>query len=117
MDVEEKGIPPNKTIRVAGLTNQEFLEQYARAGRVGLTGGVTLVDRAISRAQRHLDAAGASGLWTHAFIFQGARIDGHHWVIESDIQINRRHIRLGAQENRMSKYFKDGFYTTMAVLD
>ena len=107
----------NKTVVVTGLTNQEFLERYARAGRVGLTGGITLVDRAISRAQRHLDAAGASGLWTHSFIFQGARIDGHQWVIESDIQINRRHIRLGAQENRMSKYYQDDFYTTMAVLD
>ncbi len=33
----------------------------------------------------------------HAFLFQGARHDGHHWVIESDLQINRKHIKLGVQ--------------------
>jgi hypothetical protein len=45
------------------------------------------------------------------------RPDGHHWVIESDLQIERRHIRLGVQENRISKYFDDLSYTRLAVLD
>ncbi len=62
-------------------------------------------------------AAGAWGSWSHAFLFQGPRPDDHHWVIESDIQINRKHIRLGVQENRITKYFDEDFYTTLAVLD
>ena len=107
----------NQTIVVAGISNQEFLQQYARPGCVGLSAGVTLIDKAIVRAERHLDAAGAWGSWSHSFLFQGLRHDGHHWVIESDIQINRKHIRLGAQENRISKYFDQDFYTTLAVLD
>ncbi len=107
----------NQTIVVTGLSNREFLERYARAGRVGLSGGITLIDKAIARAERHLDEAGKWGLWSHAFLFQGARHDGHHWVIESDLQINRKHIRLGVQENRVSKYYDEDFYTTLAVLD
>src|SRR5438067_953604 len=47
--------PGNQIITVTGLSNREFLERYARPGRVGLSGGVTLVDRAIARAQRNLD--------------------------------------------------------------
>jgi hypothetical protein len=108
---------PNKTVLITGVSNREFLEQYARPGRVGLCGGVTLVDKAILRAQRHLDEEGHWGSWSHAFLFQGPRHDGHHWVIESDLQINRKHIRLGVQENRIAKYFDEKFYTTLAVLD
>lgn len=107
----------NQIIPVTNLSNAEFLEAYARPGRVGLTGGVTLIDKAIARAERHLDDEGRWSLWSHSFLFQGRRPDGHHWVIESDLQINRRHIRLGVQENRVSKYFDEDFYTTLAVLD
>jgi len=107
----------NQTIIVTDLTNREFLERYAGPGRVGLSGGVTLIDKAISRAERHLDSEGRWGSWSHAFLFQGSRHDGHHWVIESDLQVNRKHIRLGVQENRVSKYFDEGYYTTLAVLD
>lgn len=107
----------NQTIVVTGLSNREFLECYACAGRVGLSGGITLIDQAIARAERHLDESGKWGSWSHAFLFQGARHDGHQWVIESDLQINRKHIRLGVQENRISKYYDEGFYTTLAVLD
>jgi hypothetical protein len=95
----------------------EFLEEYAQPGRVGLSGGVTLIDKAIARAERHLDDEGRWSLWSHAFLFQGRRPDGHHWVIESDLQIHRRHIRLGVQENRVTKYFDENFYTTLAVID
>ncbi len=111
------GAALNQTVVVTGISNQEFLRQYARPGRVGLSGGVTLIDKAIARAERHLDAAGAWGQWSHAFLFQGERHDGHHWVIESDLQVNRKHIRLGVQENRVAKYYDEGFYTTLAVLD
>ncbi|HYV28605.1 MAG TPA: hypothetical protein VFA77_13800, partial [Candidatus Eisenbacteria bacterium] len=106
----------NEVITIAGLSNREFLEQYARSGRVGLAGGITFIDRAIARAQRHLDADERWSPWTHSFIFQGQRHDGHHWVIESDLQIARKHIRLGAQENRVTKYFDEELYTTLAVL-
>ncbi|PYK58886.1 MAG: hypothetical protein DME21_14710 [Verrucomicrobia bacterium] len=106
-----------EVVTITGVSNQEFLETHARPGRVGLSGGITLIDKAIARAERHLDDEGRWSLWSHSFLFQGRRPDGHHWVIESDLQINRRHIRLGVQENRISKYFNEGLYTTLAVLD
>jgi hypothetical protein len=84
---------------------------------VGLSGGVTLVDKAICRAERHLDAEQRWGVWSHAFVFQGRRADGHHWVIESDLQLLKKHIQLGVQENRITKYFNEENYTTLAVLD
>ena len=107
----------NETVPVGGLSNREFLERYAAPGRVGLTGGVTLVDRAIARAQRRLNARGDWSLWSHAFVFEGRRADGHQWVIESDLQIHRKHIQLGVQENRVTKYFDEKLYTSLAVLD
>jgi hypothetical protein len=108
---------PNQTVVVTGLSNREFLERYAQAGRVGLSGGITPVDLAICRAERHLDEAGRWGAWSHAFLFEGMRADGHHWVIESDLQIQHKHIQLGVQENRVTKYHDEKFYTTLAVLD
>jgi len=57
------------------------------------------------------------GCWSHAFLFQGQRDDGHYWVIESDLEVHRKHIRLGAQENRTTKYFDEEVYSTLAVLD
>ena len=102
---------------VEGVSNQEFLERFARLGCVGLSGGVTLVDKAICRAERHLDKQQRWGVWSHAFIFQGRRADGHHWVIESDLQFHKKHIQLGVQENRITKYFNEENYTTLAALD
>jgi hypothetical protein len=109
--------PQDQTIVVTGLSNQEYLERYAQAGRVGLSSGLTLVDQVICRAQRHLDQQERWGAWSHAFVFEGVRADGHHWVIESDLEIHRKHIRLGVQENRLAKYFNEKLYTTLAVLD
>ncbi len=108
---------PSNVIPVADLSNQEFLARYARPGRVGLSGGVTLVDRAIRRAERHLDEQARWSAWSHAFLFQGVRADGHHWVIESDLQVQSKHIQLGVQENRISKYYDRKLYCTLAVLD
>jgi hypothetical protein len=99
------------------LSNEEFLKKHARAGRIGLAGGITLIDKAIVRAERHVDADKQWSHWSHAFLFQGQRVDGHQWVIESDLQINRKHIALGVQENRVSKYHDQGLYTTLAVMD
>ena len=111
------GAAQNEIVPVTGLSNREFLELYASSGRVGLSGGITLIDKAIARAERHLDEKGALGSWSHSFLFQGRRHDGHHWVIESDLQIHRKHIQLGVQENRISKYHDENLYTTLAVLD
>ena len=103
-------------VRESGLTNREFLDKYARAGCVGLAGGRTFVDAAIGRAQRHLDTAWAWSRWSHAFFLQGRRADGHHWVIESDLQFRHKHIQLGVQENRVTKYHDERLYTRLAVL-
>ena len=106
-----------ETIIVEGLTNQEFLEKYAAPGRIGLIGGPELINRLIERAQRHLSADHTWSQWSHAFLFQGRRHDGHHWVIESDLDIKSKHIRLGVQENRIAKYFDDTTTTAVAILD
>ena len=107
----------NQTIIVSGISNREFLEQYALPGRVGLCGGTTKVDLAIRHAQRHLHAEHRWSDWSHAFLFQGRRLDGHHWVLESDIQILRKNIQLGAQENRAAKYHDEKMFPALAVLD
>jgi hypothetical protein len=113
----EQNFNANETVVVTGISNQEFLQRYAKAGRIGLTGGVTLVDKAICRAQRHLDENERWAAWSHAFLFQGRRADQHHWIIESDLQFHRKHIQLGVQENRLAKYYNEKLYTTLAVLD
>ena len=107
----------NETVFVTGVTNQEFLERYAGAGRVGLSGGTTWLDVAICRAQRHLHPRKRWGMWSHAFFFEGARADGHQWVIESDIQIQKKHIQLGVQENRVTKFHDETLHASLAVLD
>lgn len=107
----------NETVLVEGLTNREFLDRYARPGCIGLSTGPTVIDKAIARAQRHLDGHGRWGWWSHAFLFQGQRADGYHWVVESDLQLHRKHIHLGVQENRVTKYFNEATYTSLAVLD
>ncbi len=107
----------NEIIPVRGLTNAEFLARHAAVGRVGLVGGNTLADRIIARAERHLHPTREWGRWTHAFVCQGARADGHQWVIESDLDIHRNHIRLGVQENRVAKFADDGAYSSLALID
>ena len=111
------GQTTNPTVVVNDLSNRAFLEQYARVGRVGLSGGDTFVDKAICRAERHLDAEQQWGAWSHAFLCEGERADGHQWVLESDLQFHRKHIHLGVQENRITKYFDEKMYPTLAVLD
>lgn len=104
-------------IRAEETTNEAFFKHYAAPGRIGLVGGVSLIDRAIATAQgKHAPDPLQTG-WTHAFLLQGKRLDGDHWVIESDLEIHRRHVRLGVQENRLSKYFGDADYPRVAVLD
>ena len=107
----------NQTVLVSDISNREFLERYAQPGRVGLCGGLTSVDTVIRRAQRHQHAEGRWSDWSHVFLFEGRRLDGHDWVLESDIQIHRKNIQFGAQENRTAKYFDEKEFPTLAVLD
>lgn len=99
------------------MTNQTFLETHGGPARVGLAGGTAFPDRAIRRLQRPLTPAGTRSLWSHAFLFTGRREDGHLWVLESDLDATRRHIRLGVQENRIDKYFDEKAYPNLAILD
>jgi len=107
----------NPITPVDGMSNQDFLRKYAAAGRVGLACGSYRIDKVIRRAQRHVNENKDWSLWSHALIFQGERADGHHWVIESDLDIHHKHIRLGAQENRVSKYYDEKTFPHLAVLD
>ncbi len=107
----------NKIVPVAGLTNQQFFERYATPGRVGLVGGITLIEKAIQMAERHLDEQKHWSLWSHAMLFEGARADGHQWIVESDLDIHHKHIRLGVQENRVAKYHDEKTFPNLAVLD
>src|SRR4051794_23219041 len=93
----------SEVIEIKDMTNEEFLRKYAAAGRLGLAGGATLIDKMIARAQRHVDDEKRWGQWSHAFFFQGVRADGEQWVIESDLDVHRKHVKLGVQENRVSK--------------
>src|SRR4051794_3123084 len=85
----------NQIVTLTGLTNRQFIDDYAREGRVGLACGTAFVNVAIARAQRHVDEEKTWGKWSHAFLFQGVRHDKHHWVVESDLEVHHRHIRLG----------------------
>ena len=107
----------NEIIKVTGVSNQEFLDTHAKPGCIGLSGGETLIDLAIRRAERHVDENKNWSKWSHALFFQGRRCDGHHWVIESDLQVIRKHISLGVQENRVTKYHDEKIYSSLAILD
>ena len=100
------------------MSNRDFIEKYAQAGRIGLAGGPSLSSKLIQRAERHVGSAKhRPSLWSHAFVFQGRRVGGHHWVIESDVEIHRRNIRLGVQENRIDKLCDPKIYSSLAILD
>ena len=107
----------NKIVELTGLTNEQFFTRHAAPGCVALAGGTALIDRVICRAQRHVGEDENWSFWSHAFLIQGPRVDGHIWVVESDLDIQRKHIRLGVQENRITKYFNEELYSTVAILD
>jgi hypothetical protein len=104
-------------VEVTGLSNEEFLERYAAPARVGLAGGSALIDRTIRKMQRRIIEERARSLWSHAFLCSGRRIDGQQWVLESDLEIHRKQIRLGVQENRAAKYVDEASYPNLAILD
>ena len=99
------------------LSNIEFLEKYAKRGCVGLMGGSSAVDRAIRHGQRTLDDGGKPSLWSHAVLFQGTRVDGQAWLIESDFEVGKGSVRNGVQENRIDKYASEKDWPNLAVLD
>jgi hypothetical protein len=99
------------------LSNEAFLAKYAKAGRVGLVGGESFIEQMIRRAQRRQLVGNRWSQWGHAFLFEGERVDGQHWVIESDLDVHRERAMLGVQENHVSKYHDDDAYTALAVLD
>src|ERR1043166_8451365 len=104
-------------VDITGIGNEEFLDAYARPGRVGLAGGSHWIDKAIRRMERRVRDDRASSAWSHAFLFGGRRLDGHHWLLESDLDIHKKLVRLGVQENRIAKYSDAVAYPNLAVLD
>ena len=50
-------------------------------------------------------------------MFSEQRIDGHWWVLESDLDLRYRQIRLGVQENRAERYFDAEAFPNLAILD
>ena len=106
-----------KVRRISGVSNLEFLKRYARPGCVGLFGGSSPIDRAIRRGQKELDAEVQPSLWSHAALFQGERLDGAQWLIESDFEVGKGQVRNGVQENRVDKYADEKDWPNIAVLD
>ncbi|MGH8028725.1 MAG: hypothetical protein ACREO3_02200 [Arenimonas sp.] len=106
-----------ETVIVEGLSNAEFLERYAAPGRVGLCGGNDLINKGIRKLQYHLTADGHRSPWSHAFLCSGRRVDGRHWVLESDLDLAHKQIRLGVQENRIDRYHADVDFPNLAILD
>ncbi len=99
------------------MTNLEFLLRHARAGRIGLVGGLHPVDLAIRQAQRALVPGGRPSAWSHAFLFQGDRVDGRPWLVESDLDVGLKQVRNGVQEHRVEKYADAESYPNLMVLD
>jgi hypothetical protein len=99
------------------MATLEFLRRHARAGCVGLFGGSSIVDLGIRKAQAALDPAGKPSLWSHAAIFEGDRVDGRGWLIESDFEITPGQLRSGVQESRLDKYEDPSVWPNVAVLD
>jgi len=98
-------------------SNRDFLLTHAAPARIGLAGGSALLDRGIRKVQRLITDDRAGSAWSHAFLIGEARSDGHWWVLESDLDLRHKQIRLGAQENRLAKYFDEGDWPNLAVLD
>lgn len=108
---------PAPEINLEDLSNAEFLARYAAPGRVGLCGGADLINRVIRNLQYHVTADGERSPWSHAFLCSGPRVDGKHWVLESDLDLRHKQIRLGVQENRIDRYHDEESFPNLAILD
>lgn len=102
---------------IEDLSNEAFLEEHSAPGRIGLAGGSHFVDRTIRSVLRAQRADGTPSDWSHAFLCGERRSDGRHWILESDLEIHKKQIRLGVQENRAAKYFDEDAYPNLAILD
>ena len=102
-----------------GISREEFWKRCATKGAVGLVGGTSCIHRAICEAQALVTPDKKPSLWAHAFIFTGRRPEGSDWIAESDITVEllRRQIINGAQENTIGKYYGTGKALNCAVLD
>ena len=100
-----------------GMSNASFIARHAAPGRIGLCGGRDWINKLIRKAQAPLTGDGHRSLWSHAFMFSETRIDGHWWVLESDLDLRYRQIRLGVQENRVDRYFDEALFPNIAILD
>ncbi len=97
--------------------NAAFIQRHAAPGRIGLCGGRDFINKLIRKAQAPLTEDGHRSLWSHAFLFSERRSDGHWWVIESDLDLRYRQIRLGVQENRAARYYDAEAFPNIAILD
>lgn len=102
---------------LAASANAAFIRRHAAPGRIGLSGGRDWINKLIRKAQAPLTGDGHRSLWSHAFLFMEQRVDGHWWVLESDLDLRYRQIRLGVQENRADRYFDDALFPNLAILD
>lgn len=109
--------PTVRVVPIKKMSNLDLLRRYGRMGCVGLVGGSQAIDAGIRAAQRPIVPGRKKSRWSHAFIFQGTRIDGQPWVIESDLDIRKGMARFGVQENRIDKYENEDHYPNLAVLD
>jgi hypothetical protein len=107
----------SRTLADPSLSNADFLQAHAVPARIGLAGGNHPIDRTIRKAQRSIAAGSAGSAWSHAFLIGEQRSDDHWWVLESDLDVRHKQVRLGAQENRLSKYFDEAAWPNLAVLD
>ena len=98
-------------------SNAEWIERHAAPGRIGLCGGGEWINKAIRMAQAPLTDDGHRSPWSHAFLFSERRVDGHWWVLESDLDVVRKQIRLGVQENRATRYHDEAQFPNLAILD
>ncbi|MDZ4811475.1 MAG: hypothetical protein SGI99_02520 [Pseudomonadota bacterium] len=102
---------------MSAVSNAQLMDAHAAPGYVGLVGGADWLNRAIRRMQHPGFRPEQRSDWSHAFIFSGRRADGQLWILESDLEMHRKQIRLGVQENRASKYFDSEAFPNLAILD
>lgn len=98
-------------------SNADFIERHAAAGRIGLCAGGDTLSNLIRQAQAPLTGDGHRSLWSHAFLFSERRSDGQWWVIESDLDLRYKQMRLGVQENRVERYYDAEAFPNIAILD
>ncbi|HZE96957.1 MAG TPA: hypothetical protein VE981_08015 [Planctomycetota bacterium] len=107
----------NRIHRITALGNVEFMKKYAKPGCVGLFGGSSGIDRAIRVGQKDMNDEARPSLWSHVAVFEGERVDGEHWLLESDFDMGKGQLRNGVQENRIDKYGSEKEWPNVAVLD